>query len=75
MSIWSNGRAIQLKMPARRLKKKYRSMDRPCRNSWIGAHEIFQAREYDAGASHIQASQHGMQVDSWTSQHKFLKTP
>jgi hypothetical protein len=26
-------------------------MDKPCRNSWIGAHEIFQAREYDAGAS------------------------
>jgi hypothetical protein len=26
-------------------------MDRPCVNSWAGAHEIFQAREYDAGAS------------------------
>jgi hypothetical protein len=26
-------------------------MDRACRSSWIGAHEDFQAREYDAGAS------------------------
>jgi hypothetical protein len=26
-------------------------MDIPCRSSWTGAHEIFQAREYDAGAS------------------------
>jgi hypothetical protein len=34
-------------------------MDRPCVSSWIGAHENFQAREYDAGAS--QASQRGVQ--------------
>jgi hypothetical protein len=26
-------------------------MDIPCRSSWTGAHENFQAREYDAGAS------------------------
>jgi hypothetical protein len=26
-------------------------MDRSCESSWIGAHENFQAREYDAGAS------------------------
>jgi hypothetical protein len=26
-------------------------MDRLCKSSWIGAHENFQAREYDAGAS------------------------
>jgi hypothetical protein len=26
-------------------------MDRPCASSWTGAHEKFQAREYDAGAS------------------------
>jgi hypothetical protein len=32
-------------------------MDRPCVSSWTGAHENFQAREYDAGAS--QASQRG----------------
>jgi hypothetical protein len=31
-------------------------MDRPCESSWTGAHENFQAREYDAGQS--QASQH-----------------
>jgi hypothetical protein len=32
-------------------------MDRSCVSSWTGAHENFQAREYDAGAS--QASQRG----------------
>jgi hypothetical protein len=32
-------------------------MDTPCAISWTGAHENFQAREYDAGAS--QASQRG----------------
>jgi hypothetical protein len=26
-------------------------MNRPCESSWTGAHENFQAREYDAGAS------------------------
>jgi hypothetical protein len=26
-------------------------MDTPCVRSWIGAHENFQAKEYDAGAS------------------------
>jgi hypothetical protein len=75
MSIWSNGRAIQLKMPAGRLKQRYRSMDRPCRSSWTGAHEIFQAREYDAGASPThQASQRGSgrQLDKPA---QILKTP
>jgi hypothetical protein len=51
LNIWSSGRTIQLKMPARRMKKRYRGMDEPCAISWIGAHEDFQAREYDAGAS------------------------
>ena len=33
-------------------------MERPCRSSWTGAHENFQAEEYDAGASLThQASQ------------------
>jgi hypothetical protein len=53
MSIWSNGRIIQWKMPAGRLKKRYKSRDRPCRSSWTGAHESFQAEEYDAGASQL----------------------
>jgi hypothetical protein len=35
-------------------------MDRPCRSSWTGAHESFQAEEYDVGASPThQASRHG----------------
>jgi hypothetical protein len=38
-------------MSAGRMKQRFRSMDRPCKSSWIGAHEIFQVREYDAGAS------------------------
>jgi hypothetical protein len=33
-------------------------MDRPCESSWTGAHENFQAREYDAGAS-LATSEHG----------------
>jgi hypothetical protein len=32
-------------------------MDKLCTSSWIGAHENFQVREYDVGAS--QASQCG----------------
>jgi hypothetical protein len=45
-------------MPAGKKKQSYRGMDKPCRSSWIGAHETFQAKEYDAGASTThQASQ------------------
>jgi len=33
-------------------------MERPCESSWTGAHEYFQAREYDAGAS-TATSEHG----------------
>jgi hypothetical protein len=51
LNTWSNGRDIQLKMPARRMKQRFKTMDRPCKISWKGAHENFQAREYDAGAS------------------------
>ena len=50
-NIWSSGRAIQLKMPAGKMKQRFRSMEIPCESSWIGAHKKFQAREYDAGAS------------------------
>ena len=46
-----------MKMPARRMKQKSRGADTPYASSWIGAHENFQARKYDARAS--QASQHG----------------
>jgi hypothetical protein len=52
-SIWSNGRTIQWKMPAGKAKQRFKSMDRPCRSSWTGAHESFQAEEYDAGASQL----------------------
>jgi hypothetical protein len=51
LNTWSSGRDIQLKMPAGKMKQKFKSMDRPCESSWTGAHENFQAREYDAGAS------------------------
>jgi hypothetical protein len=51
LNILSSGRTIQLKMPVGKTKRRYRSMDRPCRSSWKGAHEIFQVREYDARAS------------------------
>jgi hypothetical protein len=45
---------------------RYRSMDRPCRSSWIGAHESFQAREYDAGASPTHQASQCRAKDSWT---------
>ena len=46
-------------MPAGRLRQSYKSMGRLYRSSWTGAHEIFRAEEYDAGASTThQASQH-----------------
>jgi hypothetical protein len=44
-------------MLARRMKQRSRGMGTPYTSSWTGAHENFQAREYDARAS--QASQHG----------------
>jgi hypothetical protein len=53
LSIWSNGRTIQWKMPAGRLKQRYRSMKIPCKSSWKATHKNFQAREYGAGASLI----------------------
>jgi hypothetical protein len=58
LNTWSSGRDIQLKMPAGRMKQRFKSMDRPCESSWTGAHENFQAREYDAGASPT-TSKHG----------------
>jgi hypothetical protein len=54
-------------MPASRLKKRSRSMDRPCMSSWIGAHENFQEREYDAGASPTSSEPARKTMDSWTS--------
>jgi hypothetical protein len=60
-------KAIQLKMPAGRLKQRYRSMDIPCRSSWTGAHESFQAREYDAGASPTSSEPARKARDSWAS--------
>ena len=64
LSIWSNGRITQWRMPAGRLKQLYKSMDRPCRSSWTGAHESFQAEEYDAGASptHQASQQHQAEI-------------
>jgi hypothetical protein len=50
-------------------------MDKPCRSSWIGAHESFQAEEYDAGASLThQASQHikRKQLDSASTHFEIL---
>jgi hypothetical protein len=50
-------------------------MDRTCKSSWTGAHEIFQAEEYDAGASPAhQASQRGRggQLDKPTQILKML---
>jgi hypothetical protein len=40
-------------MPAGRQKKLSKNMDRLCKSSWIGSHESFQVKEYDAGASQL----------------------
>jgi hypothetical protein len=42
-------------------------MDRPCVSSWEGAHESFQVREYDAGASPTSSEPAWKPKDSWTS--------
>jgi hypothetical protein len=51
LNTWSSGRDTRLKMPAGKMKQRSKSMDRLCDISWTGAHENFQVREYDAGAS------------------------
>ena len=59
-------------MLAGKMKQKYRSMDTLCRSTWTGAHEIFQAEEYDAGASLThQASQRVEQKRQLDSAYKF----
>jgi hypothetical protein len=74
--IWSSGRIIQLKMPDERLKQRYRIMDIPCRSSWTGAHESFQAREYDVGASPTSSAPARKTMDSWKAPDQiFLKFP
>ena len=72
LNIWSSGRAIQLKIPTGRMKHRFRSMDRPCKSSWIGAHENFQAREYDAGASPT-SSEHGASTNAFWSHDELFK--
>jgi hypothetical protein len=47
-------------------------MDRPCENSWIGAHENFQAREYDAGASPT-SSERGASANAFWHMINYLK--
>ena len=65
LNIWSSGKAIQLKMPAEKMKQRFRSMDIPCKSSWIGAHANFQVREYDAGASFTTSKTNVEAEDSW----------
>jgi ABC-type thiamine transport system substrate-binding protein len=45
------------------------------RSSWTGAHEIFQAGEYDAGASPTSSEPSHQKEDSWTTPTPILKTP
>jgi hypothetical protein len=48
-------------------------MDKPCESSWIGVHENFQAREYDAGASST-SSEHGASATHFGHMINCLKT-
>jgi hypothetical protein len=50
-------------------------MDIPCRSSWTGAHENFQAREYDAGASLTSSEPARKTKESWADPTKFLNFP
>jgi hypothetical protein len=59
-------------MPAERTKQQFRIMDRSCESSWIGAHENFQAREYDAGASPT-SSEHGASTNAFWSHDELFK--
>ena len=61
-----------MKMPAGRMKQRSRSMDRPCESSWTGAHENFQAREYDAGALPT-TSEHGTNANAFWHMMNCLK--
>ena len=47
-------------------------MDKPCERSWTGAHENFQAREYDAGASSTK-SECGTNADTFWHMMNCLK--
>jgi hypothetical protein len=50
-------------------------MDRPCMSSWTGAHEIFQAREYDAGASSTSSEPAWKQETVGQAPAQILKLP
>jgi hypothetical protein len=41
MNIWLNGRIIQQKMPAGKLKHTSQNLERKWRNSWKRNHEYF----------------------------------
>jgi hypothetical protein len=47
-------------------------MDRPCESSWIGAHENFQAREYDVGASPTLI-EHGASANAFWAHDELFK--
>jgi hypothetical protein len=50
-------------------------MDRPCMSSWTEAHEKFQAREYDAGASPTSSEPAWKRRIAGQAPAKFLKFP
>ena len=52
-------------MPAGRKKQLSKRMDRPCRSSWTGAHEYFQAEEYDVGASPMASEPAWKTMNNW----------
>jgi hypothetical protein len=52
-----------LKTPAGRMKQTSRGMGRQCTSSWTGAHENFQAREYDARASQVSQRKDNGQLE------------
>jgi hypothetical protein len=57
---------VKWKMPAGRLKQRFKSMDKQCKSSWIGSHESFQAEEYDAEASPMTSDPAWKTINNWT---------
>jgi hypothetical protein len=54
------------------MKQRFKSMDRPCKISWRGAHENFQAREYDVGALPT-TSKRGEHTNAFWAQDELFK--
>jgi hypothetical protein len=64
---------VKWKTPAGKMRQAFRSMDRPCRSSWTGAHENFEPRSMmQEHPQHIKRA-NTLRGTSWTSPTHILK--